>query len=278
MYYSGTGGTERVAKCFESEFKNAGYEVSIGRLIQNMEFDYFKGAPLLLLYAVHACNAPKLVYEWIGNMEQIKNVSAFVISVSGGGEVSPNTACRISSIKRLEKKGYKVIYENMLVMPSNWIVATKTPLSQMLLTILPQKVKSIVKDIENGTIRRTKPLLIDRCFSYMGELEKFGARSFGKRIKISEKCTGCGWCIKNCPARNISMKDNKPVFGKGCQLCLNCIYGCPNKALEPGVGKFVVIREGYDLIELENMQPVTEQIDIEKLTKGYLWTGVRKYL
>ena len=278
VYYSGTGGTERVAKCFESAFKNAGYDVKIGRLFQNTELSHYKDAMLLLIFAVHACNAPEPIYNWIESIEPVNNVSAAVISVSGGGEVIPNTACRLSSIKKLEKMGYKVIYEKMLLMPSNWIVATKKPLSKMLLAVLPKKVKEIIDDIENGTIRRTKPFLIDRLFSCIGEFEKLGARSFGQRIKVSEKCIGCGWCVKNCPSGNISLNSNKPKFGNRCHLCLNCIYGCPNKALEPGFGKFVVIREGYNLKDFENIHPLTEQVDIEKLTKGYLWCGVRKYL
>lgn len=278
MYYSGTGGTERVAKCFESALKNAGYEVSIGRLFQNMEFSYDKEALLLVVYAVHACNAPEPVYKWIESIEKVSDVSAVIISVSGGGEVFPNTACRISTKNRLEKKGYKVLYEKMLVMPSNCFVATNIPLAQMLLAVLPGKIKTIVDDIDNGTIRRTKPLLIDRLFSFVGELEKIGARSFGKRIKASSNCTGCGWCAENCAANNITMNFGKPEFGNRCHLCLCCIYGCPTKALEPRIGKFVVLKEGYSLDDLERMPPPNENIDIEKLTKGYVWSGVRKYL
>jgi len=278
VYYSGTGGTERVAKCFETAFKQIGYDVRIGRLVQNTRFNYIEEAPILLLYAVHACNAPELVYKWIDSIGPVNDIPAVVISVSGGGEVIPNTACRISSIKRLEKKGYKVIYEKMLVMPSNWIVATKKPLAQMLLDVLPKKVKAIVDDIENGTTKRTKPFLIDRLFSYIGEFEKPGARSFGKRIMVSEKCTGCGWCVENCPASNITLNLNKSEFGNRCHLCLCCIYGCPAKALEPGIGKFVVIKEGYSLNELENTQPLKECVGVETLAKSYLWSGVRKYL
>lgn len=166
----------------------------------------------------------------------------------------------------------------MLVMPSNWIVATKLPLSRMLLNVLPMKALGIVGDIENGVIRRTKPYLIDRLFSYIGELEKYGAKDFGKRIWHTEACTGCGWCSSNCPAGNITLEFGKPKFGNSCHLCLNCIYGCPNKALKPGVGKFVVIKKGYDLKAIENMGEIKETVDVEALTKGYLWSGVRKYL
>jgi ferredoxin/flavodoxin len=278
IYYSGTGGTARVAECFESAYKNIGYEASTQQLKKSIKDFKSEHNLLILLFAVHACNAPKAVYSWIENLEKVKNTSAVVISVSGGGDVIPNTACRVSSIKRLEGKGYKVIYENMLVMPSNWIVATKPPLAKMLLEILPKKVQGIVEDVENGVIRRTKPYVVDRFLSFVGELEKFGAKSFGKQIRVSEACTGCGWCSSNCPAGNISLEAGNLKFGNNCHLCLKCIYGCPNKALQPGVGKFIVIKEGYDLKTIEDMEALKEPVDVVGLTKGYLWSGVRKYL
>ncbi|HEX2946271.1 MAG TPA: EFR1 family ferrodoxin [Clostridia bacterium] len=278
VYYSGTGGTKRVAECFQKAFEEAGHEVRMQRLSQNVGIEMEEHELLLLLYAVHACNAPKAIYDWIEKAQNVNNVPAVVVSVSGGGEVSPNTACRVGAINRLVKKGYNVIYETMLVMPSNWIVPTQKVLAKMLLEVLPKKVAAIVDAVDRGVTRRTKPHLIDRVFSRIGEAEKYGAKYFGKSIRVSESCTGCGWCSSNCPAGNIALSLNKPEFGGKCHLCLNCIYGCPNKALSPGTGSFIVIKEGYDLKELENMTTVDENVDVEKLAKGYIWSGVRKYL
>lgn len=278
VYYSGTGGTKRVAECFQKAFEETGHEVRMYRLSQNAETPKEEFSLLLLLYAVHAFNAPEAVYEWIEKAENVNNVPAMVVSVSGGGEVSPNTACRVGAINRLVKKGYNVIYETMLVMPSNWIVPTEKVLAKMLLDVLPKKVSAIVDAVDRGVTRRTKPHLIDRVFSRIGEAEKYGAKYFGKRIRVSESCTGCGWCGSNCPAGNIEFKLNKPEFGEKCHLCLNCIYGCPNKALSPGIFSFFVINEGYDLKELEKTENANKNVDVEKLAKGYVWSGVRKYL
>jgi len=71
---------------------------------------------------------------------------------------------------------------------------------------------------------------------------------------------------------------DKPVFENKCQLCLGCIYGCPCKALKPGISKFVVVKDGYSLKELEKRLPYEGQINVEELATGYLWIGVRKYL
>lgn len=278
VYYSGTGGTAKAAECFAGALRRAGHEATTQQLKHDVVPEEGEYELLMLLFAVHAFNAPEAVYKWIESRCEVNGLPVAVISVSGGGEASPNTACRASTIRRLERKGYKVIYEKMLVMPSNWMVATKQPFAKMLLEVLPQKVQAIVEDIDKGVTRRTKPQLIDRFFSFIGEAEKHGARYFGKRIKVVGTCTGCGWCADNCPSGNITMKSGRPVFDGKCHFCLKCLYGCPTKALEPGMAKFIMIKEGYDLNRLEGLQSAKETADIGEMSKAQLSRGVREYL
>jgi len=277
IYFSGTGGTERAAKCFESEFKQAGYDVNLLRIKDAFEYLDCENSTLLLLYSVYALNAPQKVHEWVESLPSVRNVRSAVVSVSGGGEISPNTACRASVIKKLEKKGFSVTYENMIIMPSNFGVTAGKPISPLLLAILPKKVETIAADIDSGIIRRTKPRFFDRLMSGVGKLERLGAHSFGKNIHVGDTCTGCGWCSNHCPAGNITMQSDRPIFGGSCNFCIGCIYGCPSKALEAGTGKFLVFKDGFDLNVLEKTQPADLK-DVEKLANGYAWKGVREYL
>lgn len=166
----------------------------------------------------------------------------------------------------------------MLVMPSNFLLTTNEITSIMLLKILPLKVKKIITDIESNAILRSKPLLLDKIFSRFGELEKLGAKIFGKHIKVSSNCNSCGLCARDCPANNISMKMNKPYFHYSCNLCLKCIYSCPRKALPPKIGRFAILKQGYNLLDLKNrIDSLPDNFDINKEAKGYAWSGVRKY-
>ena len=277
-YYSGTGTTEWAAFQLRNQLEAAGFPVQTLRIRNGSEPARLTTERLILLYAVHACNAPRAVYEWLDRLPAGSGTPAVVLSVSGGGEVFPNLACRTQCIRRLEKKGYRVEYEDMIVMPSNWIVATKEPLALMLLEILPKKLARMMADWAAGTVRRTRSGPVDRLVARFGELEKLGAIEFGKRIRVSNTCTGCGICAANCPAGNISMETGHPVFGKQCHLCLSCLYGCLAKALSPGMGKFVLIPGGFSLKKLEEKLPLREPADVEALAKGYLWLGVKKYL
>jgi flavodoxin/ferredoxin len=280
VYYSGTGGTRIVADSFATQLRGKGAEVTIQRLKAG-EPDATGGYDLLIvLYAVYAFNAPEPIYEWIKKLPQQKGKPAAVISVSGGGEMSPNTACRLKSIRMLEKKGYRVDYETMLVMPSNIAIATKAPLDKMLLDVLPHKVGVIVNNLNRGVVYRKNPHLIDRALASIGGLERLGGHAFGKRIRVSEACNGCGYCAINCPSGNISMKEGHPMFATKCFLCMNCLYSCPQKALSPGIGKFAVIKTGFDLDKLA-AAPSVEKMSAEKLkmiAPSIAWIAVRKYL
>jgi len=53
----------------------------------------------------------------------------------------------------------------------------------------------------------------------------------GKRFLVSDACTGCGLCSRICPVRNITMENNRPVWGERCAQCLACIQWCPCEAI-----------------------------------------------
>jgi ferredoxin/flavodoxin len=278
IYFSGTGSTALAAEELERELISRKVPVVISEIRAGNLPSIGDEELLILLFPVHAFNAPEIVYEWIESITVRDPLSTVVISVSAGGNRKPNMACRLSSIEKLEKKSCRVFYEEMLVMPSNWVKKTPDGLAIRLLEILPLKVKDIVDEILSGKKHRTNPPRFDRILSRIGELEKKGAKRFGTKILANDNCNGCGWCERNCPANNISIVDGKPVFNGTCLLCLKCFYGCPNKALGPGKFKFFVIKDGYNLKALKKRMEGVKPEPVEELAKGYLWKGVRDYL
>lgn len=290
VYYTGTGSSKLVAESFADNLSRRDITVETQRLTVASKDELVQKAAafhsIILIYAVHAFNAPDLVYTWLKALEEQPpyddiQKKAMVISVSGGGEILSNTACRTTANRLLEKKGFQVVTQAMVVMPNNWMSATPDDISSALIDILPKKVDQWTEAfLQNKPAPVMPTKSIDRLITTLGRLEVKGAVRFGKRIKVSAACNGCGWCERNCPAGNITMQGNMtPTFGKTCHFCLGCIYGCPQKALAPGKYKFSVIPSGYPLKRYMQKpeKPLTEAELAIKL-KGLAWNGVRRYL
>ncbi len=50
-----------------------------------------------------------------------------------------------------------------------------------------------------------------------------------------EKCNGCGICAKVCPANDIEMINDRPVWQNRCESCLACVNWCPKEAIQGGI-------------------------------------------
>lgn len=284
VYFSGTGGTARAAFCFAESFKQKGIDVVMESLdrqkadsLAALLIDETVGL-LLVLYPVYAFDAPIPVYEWIERLGLARSLPCAVISVSGGGEVWPNTFSRLGCIKALGSRGYNVFYERMLVMPANVFSKTEDICSMQLLKILPLKAEHSVKEMLAGKRRRIKKPLGAGIIAFLAKTEKHKSKSFGQGLRVRECCGGCGWCAENCPRKNICIENGRPVFDKECVICLRCIYGCPQKAIYSPHYSFLLLKEGYSLDELEGLMKDSEDLPKNKIRGGFLYKGVKKYL
>jgi ferredoxin len=254
-YYTGTGGTELSARLLANKLRSSDYHVEENRIyrdkisgIQKLETDYY-----ILFFPVHSFNAPKPIYEWVKHLEGNQCKTA-VISVSGGGDVLSNSACRCKTVKFLKKSNFNVIYQQMIQMPNNWMKAPDQKRCTAILSHLPSKIDQISQAVISE--KREKPTIywIDYLISALGEAEKRGTKKFGCGIKVLHCCTGCGLCTRNCCSSNIQLEPQtstdahpKPKFGNRCDMCLGCIYNCPQKALTPTWGAFQIDKKGYNL-------------------------------
>jgi len=246
-YYTGTGGTELTVKLLANKLKDNNFHVDVNKIyrdnikdVESLETDYY-----ILVFPVHSFNAPKPIYEWVNHLfgNQCK---AAVISVSGGGNVISNSACRCKTVKLLKNSNFDVIYEDMIRMPNNWMKVPNKKKYTQILSKLPDQIDKIAKTVLSE--KRSKEMIywIDYLVSELGEAEKKGTHKFGSGIKLLEMCIACGLCAKNCCSSNISMEP-KPKFGNRCDMCLGCVYNCPQKALKPTYAAFQIDKKGYDL-------------------------------
>ena len=293
VYYSGTGCTETVANCLEKTLRERGMETDRELGIEadrelGIETEVFKITAgkscglddtdtLVLLYPVHFFTMPGPVLEWLSGLSEGNGRRAAVISVSGGGEISPNSASRVRAKNILKAKGCDVFYEDSIIMLSNYAVETPEPFATMVLKVLPEKVNTAADGILSGARKKLPTRFFDRFFAWVGRSFRHFAKLWGRGSRVSSECDGCGICAGICSSGNITMTDSKPDFGKNCCMCLGCFYACPKGALSPKVAKTIIVNN-YDLKGLEEKALVSERIDVSGVKAGYLWLGVKKYL
>jgi len=254
-YYTGTGGSELVAKLLAEKLQGEDRKVEVNRIYRDhiqkaekLQTDYY-----ILIFPVHSFNAPKPVYEWVGYLSGNQCKTA-VVSVSGGGDVLSNSACRCKTVKLLKKNSFDVICEEMVRMPNNWMKVPEKKKFMKILSVMPNKIDEISQTVLSEKRNKKRVYWIDYLISALGEAEKKATRKFGNGIKVSAACTGCGLCAENCCSSNIQIENHAaygvfpiPKFGDRCDMCLGCIYNCPQKALYPTYAAFQVDKKGYDL-------------------------------
>jgi electron transport complex protein RnfB len=54
-------------------------------------------------------------------------------------------------------------------------------------------------------------------------------------VSIGDRCSGCGACLRTCPARAIQRRPRRLVVERGrCTGCLACVEICPAGAIDEG--------------------------------------------
>lgn len=251
IYFSGTGGTEKAAflakKYLIENYKTVEIQSLNKNFLINAKISTESIDLIILLYPVYAFDAPQIVYDWCKLLPNTKKVPVAIISVSGGGEVWLNNACRVGIINKLKRRNYFTIYEKMIEMPSNFIVETPKEKALVLIKELPKKIKSIINEILSGKEQRRKPEFGGRIITLLFKVEKIVIWILGKSLKINSNCSKCNLCIKNCPKNNIVYYKNKIQFQYNCEGCLKCIYNCPNKAISSKIFSFIFLKNGYSI-------------------------------
>ena len=246
IYFSPTGNTkyiaEQIAQQLNTEEVLALEEIETSKLGNNEQ--------LLLLYPIHGFNPPRTVTRFVKNLPTglYKNVHLLAV---GCNDLFINGAVSTGLRRILKKKEYKVIVDEILVMPITLVIKMPDKYLPDMLLEANKKIEEIVTQISSKTPSRNKIKLGSRLFHAAGKLESPAARLFGLELHAKKDCTKCGICWKRCPEGNIKQgKKGTPTFGFRCSMCLRCIYECPVKAITPRISKFIPIKGGYDPKEL----------------------------
>lgn len=223
---------------------------------------------LVLLYPVYGFDAAPNMYRFLHGLPTASGDFPCAIIACPGDPHWMNSASTISIRKRLTKRGFSVFREDMVIMPSNFIVEYPTALSKQLIAAAEKKCNTIAEAILSKQSRFIRPRFFARVLKLVCTIEHLGDNFFGKDLKAGETCTLCGKCVRDCPQKNIVIEKGRVRFGWRCIMCMKCIYRCPQQAITPRLSRFVVIKNGYDPYKLRDT-PSEEPFVVEKIEGFY---------
>ena len=246
--FSGTGNSRyiawRLAEALPDEVTDLNEKIKAGdhSPIQT-------GNDVIVVTPTYAWRIPRIVSEWLSGTE-LTGAARIWFMMDCGSEIG--NAAKYN--RRLaEQKHLCYMGTARIVMPENYIAMFDAPRVDEAEKIVEKAEPDIVD--ATARVRAGKVFdaprnnLYDRFMS--GPVNPIFYRFFVKAdaFQVSDACTGCGQCVRNCPMNNISLRDRKPVWGRECTHCMACICYCPAKAIEYGKKSIGNPRYHFELLK-----------------------------
>jgi len=247
-YFSGTGNTRLVAGEFKTVFASRDLEcelIPLEKITQKTRDISFTDYDLVGLgFPVHAFDAPRIVYDFV-KLLPVKRVRYFLFKTAGSDFLLGGSTHRLRSA--LASKGWTLAHESFFEMPPNVGACPSQERVDQIVAQARENVSVAVEEIlaEKHIVLDDKP--IQRAFSFINHFETIGCFFGSSNWFADENCTLCGKCMRNCPTRNISLTEDKVVFGHSCVLCLRCWWNCPARALRHRHLNWALLKKLYKL-------------------------------
>ena len=255
IYYTGTGNSRRVALKAQEELALRGHSLELVDVInsENEPVDVSSYDGLFVFYPIYAFNAPKPIIDYVKRIYKLDNPIPCCIMKQSGEHLFWNNASSLYLISLLKKRNIWVRNEYHYLMPYCFIFRHSDYMAYHMKTVMealvPLDLDLFLQDIHV----RLNRFPLDSAFAGLLRIQWWGGRFNGRFYKVEKnKCVKCYKCIKDCPAKNISIRDGKIVFGGKCLMCQRCVMYCPTKAIKAGMFNSWRVDEPYSFKESDD--------------------------
>ena len=236
-YYTGTGNSLWTARQFAAEIGDTELRSMVQPDQPANETNAAAAVPDIvgIVFPVHMWGIPHLVLEFLKKMEKHPSCYYFAAGVNAG-QVS-RTLVQLKKV--LASYGLTLSSAFDIVLPSNYIPwggPGPVERQQALIKITGDKIKqtaAMIKMKEKYPVEKG-PLWQRIIFTALYKMTFGIIPKMDRDFWVDEKCNSCGICIKVCPARNIVLQGEKPVWLHRCEQCLSCIQWCPRQSIQYG--------------------------------------------
>lgn len=233
LYFSGTGNSKYCLETFIKEIQPSAKSLSIEdpqaiEEIKNHE-------TLVFAYPVYFSSIPKIVHDFIvSNKDIFKGKNIYIIA-SQGLFSGDGAGC---GARLFEKYSAKILGGLHVRMPDSIsdsvFLKTSHQANIKMIKRANEKIVLAAKKFKEGKAHRQGLGLGSRLAGLLVQRLWFRKQTLTYKSKPdvnSDKCIGCGLCVKTCPMNNMAMDDTKAVSGNRCTLCYRCVNTCPTQAL-----------------------------------------------
>ena len=235
FYFSGTGNSRFVARNIARAIGQEAFDIT--SYTKTMEKPEFTDKGVYVFVCPSYMSAPARAMtdfvSWAGFPSGIK--AYFIVTCAASMGITPRVASDLCADKGMQYMGAAQIE-----MPQNYIALFTTKQVEDNIDIIEKaeietdRIAGIIK--EGGKLQTKKIGSVE--YSVTKWVRDVYYKDFMKttKFKATDKCIACRKCVNVCPLSNITMKDDKPSWGKKCTHCMACINQCPADAIEYGKG------------------------------------------
>jgi ferredoxin len=236
LWYSQTGNTRKCGRAVAKSLNREGVYVTESE-IRDFDPTYVTDFDLIVIGSpVFYYDIPYQLKEVLQSFPDLNGVPVAAYVTFGGVEGNQhNAACSI--LEELTRKNGVPVGLRSFQSTSSFSIGFKD--SKPDNNRLPDKktfekayeyARDIKSEVEKGNSSNFKKTLTLKqssiCLGPMWWTKQF----VNKHLIVENSCTGCGICIKKCPAKAID-PDTFSVDSKACVLCLGCVNNCENGAV-----------------------------------------------
>ena len=236
IYFTGTGNTKRVCLKAQAELLARGHTLDLVDTISGDVFDLSEYDGLFVFYPIYAFNAPKPIIQYVKKIKKLEKPIPCVIMKQSGEHLFWNNASSLYLTSLLKKRNIIVHNEYHYLMPYSFIFRHTDYMAYRMNKIMEGLLPLDLDLFLNNEDVHVKRFFFDRPFAFILRIQWWGGRFNGLFYKVKkDKCIKCMKCINDCPAKNISLKDDKIKFGYQCLMCQKCVMYCPEQAVKAGM-------------------------------------------
>ncbi len=266
VLFSGTGNTLYVAKMIQSDFAKHGCRADIFDVTSNDLSINIDDYDLIGLgYPIYAFNAPKIFLDAVRKMN-LREKTVFIFKTSGEPSEINNSSSH--DVKRIAG-GKNLLGDYHFLMPYNIIFRFPDSLVKQMLLSAKNYSDVLVSNVLEGKKSFVRYNVLNVALSFLFKIQQLGAFLNSKLYHVDvSKCTRCLKCVKECPAGNISFRNNVFRFGFSCQMCMRCSYYCPSDAIRIGLLNFWRVNGPFNfeaILSDDNIEPIC----ITEKSKGF---------